>query len=214
MVPIAPLAPIASVVLAPPKPTSSFVLRGEYWEISYSGYTAMIEDCRGLRYIALLIRRAGAGDGPVHAKELAALAIGHAADPIELEAKDTVLDGAARRALVDRLEELAGERDRACATNSFDRAADLDQEYERIADELSRSRQAKGGRPAAFDTAGERARKAVSKAIAETITRIRVAPGLSPLADHLTSTIRKGQWLSYTDRRDWHIDFQAPLPRK
>jgi len=51
-------------------------------------------------------------------------------------------------------------------------------------------------------------------AIVTAIAKIAAHPDLSPLAGHLTSTIRKGQWLSYNGSIDWHIDFSAPLLRK
>jgi hypothetical protein len=122
----------------------------------------------------------------------------------------------AKRQLLDSLREIAVERDRACAAEEFDRADALDAEYERIANELSRAQApAKAGRRgAAFADAGEKARKAVGKAITEAIARIASHPELTPLAEHLSSTIRKGQWLSYGGNLLWSIDFQPSLPRR
>lgn len=190
-------------------------LRGDYWEIGYGGSTAIVEDCRGLRYIALLVQDFAAGRGPVHAKELVARADGAAPMPTELELRDFVLDATARQQLVARLEQIAAERDRACAVEDFERAAALDAEHERIADELTHAA-ANGGRRrgAAFTDAGEKARKAVGKAISEAIARIASHPELSSLAQHLSSTIRKGQWLSYSGDAGWRVDLKAPLPRK
>jgi len=192
-------------------------LRGEYWQISYGGQTGLIEDCRGLRYIAILIRDAAAGKGPIHARELVALASGQTADPIELETPEYVLDATARRELMDRLEEIAAERDRACAADELDRAAALDEEHERIAGELTLAAGSRGGGPGrrgAFSHAGEKARKAVGKAITEAIARIAACPDLPPLAVHLGTSLRKGQWLSYTGPATWEIEFQPPPPRK
>jgi hypothetical protein len=114
----------------------------------------MVEDCRGLRYIAVLISNAAAGRGPVHARELVALATGQATAPIELAPKDYVLDDAGRRRMMERLEDLVADRDRACALGNFESAAGLDEEYERIAAELShggRSRKGRAGRGAFND---------------------------------------------------------------
>lgn len=196
-----------------PAPGNALVLRGDYWEITYEGRTALVEDCRGLRYISLLIQDAAGGGGPVHAKELVARASGATPATTELERKDLLLDATARRQLMDRLAEIAAERERACAREDLETAAALDAEYEHIAEELSRAA-SHGGRRATFSDAGEKARKAVAKAISEAITRIGSHPDLSLLAQHLSSAIRKGQWLSYNGTPAWRVDLRAPLPRK
>ena len=188
-------------------------LRGDYWEVTFKGRNVILQDCRGLRYIALLIRDAGPNKGPIHAKELVALASGYERAAVELEMDDEVLDKAARNQLIERLEQIAAERSLACASDNLDRAAKLDEEYELIADELS----AAGGqrrRQGVFSHAGEKARKAVSKAISEAITRIASRSELAELATHLTGTLHKGQWLSYSGTFDWKIDFSFPLPPK
>jgi hypothetical protein len=203
---VAPAAPEAP-------PANALALRGQFWEITYEGRTAIVEDCRGLRYIALLLRDARPDSGPIHAKELVALTTGQAG-ATELERKDEVLDDVARRQLLGRLQDVAAERDRACAAENFDRAEALDAEYERIAEELSRAQSpSKARRGATFSDAGEKARKAVGKAISEAIARLASQPGLAPLAEHLSSSIRKGQWLSYGGNGNWSIDLRPPLPR-
>jgi hypothetical protein len=194
----------------------SIELRGNLWHIRFEGRSGVIQDCRGLRYIALLLRDAASGQNPIHAKELSALASGHPPGSIELDMDDTVLDSAAKQALVTRLEVIVSERERACALEDFARATELDDEYERIADELNAAGTGKHKRrrSGTFVHAGEKARKAVAKAIAEAIQRVASHPDLSPLAEHLTSAIRKGQWLSYGGTFGWHVDFRTPLPRK
>ena len=189
-------------------------MRGDHWEISYDGGTGKAEDCRGLRYIAILVREGGGDNGPIHARELVARATGQPDVAIELHAKEYILDGAARTQLVRRVEEIGFERTRAEAASDYDRAAALEEEYERIAEELSRGRRRGGSQRASFDNGDEKARKAVSKAITEAIARVAANRDLSPLARHLTGAIRKGQWLSYTGSLDWHVDFSGPLPRK
>lgn len=208
-VPIAVLAtPVAEI-------SNALIMRGEHWEVRYGGRTLMLDDCRGLRYIALLIRDAGPGKGPLHAKELVVLASGHEPGTTELERPDNLLDAVAQRQLIERLEEIASERDRACAAEDFTRAAELDAEHERIAEELTQAAPpTPGRRRGAFSHSGEKARKAVGKAISEGIARIAAHPDRSALAEHLVSTIHKGQWLSYSGNADWHIDFHTPLPRK
>lgn len=211
---VAPPVPVAAppIALAAPaaQPSANaLALRGEYWEVRYQGASAVLEDSRGLRYIALLIRDAHAPNGPLHAKELAALATGQRPETTELEAHDQVLDAVARQQLIARLADIAAERDRACAVEDFTRAAQLDAEHERITAELVH-----GARRGAFNDGAERARKAVAKAISDAVARIATHPELAPLASHLTAAIRKGQWLSYSDSTTWNVDFRPPLPRK
>jgi len=188
---------------------NALVMRGEFWEARYRDRSAIVEDCRGLRYIARLIQHASAGKGPMHAKELVALVTGQEPAAVELEMKDSVLDPKAQKQLLTRLEEIAVERDRACAAEDFGRATALDAEHERIADELTHT-----ARRGLFSHSGEKARKAVSKAISEAVSRIAACPDLAPLAQHLAGAIRKGQWLSYSGNTGWHIDFRGALPRK
>ena len=189
-------------------------MRGDFWELRYGGRSALVEDSRGLRYIALLIQNAAANRGPVHARELVALASGHTNAPTELEAPDALLDERAQKQLVSRLEELAHERERACAAEDFVKAQRLDEEYEQIAAELGRAARPKRGRSAVFNDATERARKAVGKAITEAISRIGTYKEVAPLAEHLREAVRKGQWLSYSGTEDWLVDVRGPLPRK
>ena len=149
----------------------------------------------------------------MHARELVAVATGLDLGVIELETRDYVLDPTARGQLMKRLEEIASNRDRAIAIGALDKAAALDAEHERIADELARAGSGRGRR-ATFNHEGERARKAVGKAITEAIARVSAAPELTALAEHLRSSVRKGQWLSYSGGDDWNIHFSAPLRQK
>ena len=206
-----PAATIAAPALPPP--SNALLMRGGFWELRYDGRSGMVEDCRGLRYIALLVQQAAVDARPVHARELVALATGRSDAPIELDGRADLLDDTARKQLLARLADLATERDRQAAAERFDRAAELDDEYERIAMELKRaSGQKKGG--GAFTDSGEKARKAVAKAITEALTRIASQKDLSSLAAHLRTAIRKGLWLSYTGDGGWLVDYRPLLPGK
>ena len=188
-------------------PSNALVMRGDYWEVTYGGASSILDDCRGLRYIAILIRDTGANRSPLHAKELVALAAGRWSGPIEVETRDALLDQAARTQLTRRLEEVAFERNRA---EDDETAAALDEEYERIATALTEGT-ASRGRRGSFSDSGEKARKAAGKAISEAVAKIAACPGLLPLAEHLGSAIRKGLWLSYTGSLEWEVDFRPPM---
>src|SRR3954470_2691212 len=210
--PIPASAPVATsevAAAAVAEPANALLLRGEFWDVRYAGRSAMLEDSPGLPYISPLLQHAHRESRPLHARELTAVATGQSADGIELEAKDYVLDRVARQQLFDRLAQIAEERDLACAAEDFERAAALDAEHEQIADEHSRH-----GARGSFNRDSEKARKAVGKAIAETVARIAALPALAPLAEHLASALHKGQWLSYNGSGAWQMVFRPPLPRK
>jgi hypothetical protein len=216
--PAAPPAPERAV--APPTPeapaprANGLALKGDYWEVRYEGRSAIIADCRGMRYLALLIAQAAHEPRPLHACELVALASGEPPGPIALESKIEVLDAAARTQLARRLEDIAAERDRACAVDDLDTASALDEEFERIVRELRHAESGgQRGRRGAFADAGERARKAVGKAIAEAVARIAAYKEVAACAAHFDASVRKGQWLSYSGDVRWQIDFTPPLPR-
>jgi hypothetical protein len=175
--------------------------------VKYGDRTAIVDDSRGLRYIALLIRSAAADGPPIHAKELVAMAAGQPRGTVELPVADPLLDDIARTQLIRRLEELACERREVMSLNDSSRVAALDEEYERIADALAEGA-VEGRRPrrGTFGNDGEKARKAVSKAISEAISKIASHTELSELAQHFTSAIHKGLWLSYAGGIAWEID--------
>jgi hypothetical protein len=99
MMAIAP--PPAALAMAPA--SNALVMRGDYWVVTYDGSSSILDDCRGLRYIAILIRDTRASQQPLHAKELVAAAAGQWSGPVEVEARDALLDDAARTQLTKRL---------------------------------------------------------------------------------------------------------------
>lgn len=195
-------------------------MRGDYWEACYKNQSAIIDDSRGLRYIALLIRHTAENRGPLHATELVALAKGAGNVLVELPSKEIVIDATAEKQITKRLEQIAFERNDACACNKYDRVAALDAEVDEITAEFERL-QSRGRGKATFNNDAEKARKAVSKAIADTVAKLGALPEMESLAKHFNDAIRKGQWLSYNGNIDWKIEFSAatsknsrPLRRK
>ena len=73
VIPALPPIPIAASPVARPN-RDAMAMRGEYWEIRYQQHHGVIADCRGLRYLALLVRDTAGGGKPIHAKELTARA--------------------------------------------------------------------------------------------------------------------------------------------
>lgn len=193
---------------------NSLKLQGDYWEVTYERKTSMLEDTRGLRYLALLIRQAG--QGPIYATELVALAQGSSATLVELEIKEPIIDSAAENRLIKRLEGISFERNSAAAQNNYERVAALDEEVDRITEELQKIRSPRHGRGsrATFNNSAEKARKAVSKAITETIAKMLGHSEMESLARHLSTSIQKGQWLSYNGSAVWAVQFQLPSADK
>jgi hypothetical protein len=185
---------------------NSLQMSGDYWQICYENRSAIIDDSRGLRYIALLIQHTGENKGPLHASELVALARGAGNVLVELPSKDPVFDATAEHEITKRFEQIAFERNAACARGDYDRVAVLDAEVDEITAEFERLK-GRGRKKAVFNTDGEKARKAVSKAIADTLAKLGSLPEMEPLAKHLTEGIRRGQWLSYNGNIEWKIDF-------
>jgi hypothetical protein len=210
--PVVAVAPLCEEVPAPSANPSnrrnSLQMKGSYWEICYEERSAIIDDSRGLRYVALLILNTGENRGPLHATELVALAKGAGNVLIELPSKDPVIDATAENQITKRLEQIAFERNDACARGDYDRVAILDSEVDEITVEYERLK-GRGRKKATFNNDGEKARKAVSKAIADLIAKLGSMPEMEPLANHLTEAIRKGQWLSYKGNMEWKIDFSG-----
>ena len=210
---------VAALPTNPTIPPNSLKLRGDYWEICYENRSTIIDDSRGLRYVALLIQHTREDKGSLYASELVALAKGVSNPLVELSAKEPLVDNLAENQITKRLEQIAFERNDAVADGDYDQIAALDAEVEQITAEFERLK-GHGRKKAMFNHDGERARKAVSKAIADTTKKLAALPEMESFARHLTETIRKGQWLSYNANIEWQIEFSAPqtqnsrLPRQ
>jgi len=99
--------------------------------------------------------------------------------------------------------------------DDFEEVARLDEEVDRITEELERLRSpGRGGRRTSFSNNAEKARNAVGKAISETIAKLFGLAGSESLARHLSSALRKGQWLSYNGALAWDVEFQRGNPRR
>jgi len=206
--PLPRLREVPALSANPENRPNSLRLRGDYWEICYKDRSAIIDDSRGLRYIAHLIQHTAENKGPLHATELVALAKGAGNVLVELPSNDPVIDATAENQITKRVEQIAFERNAACARGDYERVAALDAEVEEITAEFVRLK-GHGRKRAVFSNDGEKARKAVSKAIADTLAKLGSLPEMEPLAKHLAEAIRKGQWLSYNGNLEWKIDLSV-----
>src|SRR5262245_5441251 len=192
-----------------PTPAASAVFRrdGDVWRIAYDGKSLRLKDAKGLQYIARLLRHPGE---EFHCADLASggetepARGGVAGDIVAgLGNAGAVLDTAARAAYRQRLQDLEAELAEATQWADAGRAEKLRAEIEFLREELSAAYGLGGRARKAADTS-DRARKAVTSRIRETIARITTEH--PALGLHLENAIRTGVFCSYVPERspDWN----------
>ena len=188
-----------------------FQREGQYWTMSYEGKTVRLNDSKGVRTIALLMR---VSPREVHVLDLIAESgTGDARTPSQAEMIQTgltgrpgdageVLDAQARSAYKKRIAELEGDLEEATALGNEERAAQARAELDFIAAELA-SAYGLGGRTRSAADPVERARKTVKARISRSINAIgKEHPAL---AHHLQRSITTGSFCSYQPEQpvDW-----------
>jgi hypothetical protein len=176
---------------------------GDVWTNAFEGKHLRLKDVKGLQYIAHLLRHEGE---ELHAAELAAGADATATPGHEARGQiarglgyaGEVLDAQARSEYRRRLADLQAEAEEATNWGDVGRAAKLGEEIEFLTDELSAAAGI-GGRVRKAGDVADRARKAVTSRIRETIARIA---GEHPaLGRHFDNPIRTGLFCSYRPDR-------------
>jgi len=162
-----------------------FLLEGEIWSIAFAGQRCHLKNARGLVDLSVLLARPGE---EVHAAQLME---GPDAAP---STADPVLDDRARAGFRKRLLELEETVARAEAAGDATVAKRSANERDALLREL-RVTTGLGGRRRKLVDPAERARKAVTGRIRESIERIREA--LPDLARHLDGSIATGSFCSY-----------------
>jgi hypothetical protein len=202
--------PNAAPAFEAPSPLAvpaAFKREGDFWTIAYEGKRIRLKDAKGLQYIAHLLRHEGR---EFHAADLAA----NAEAPPALESTQSSsetgeivaglgdagerLDATARAAYRQRLQDLETELAEATQWADTGRAEKLRGEIEFLREELSVAYGLGGRARKAADTS-DRARKAVTSRIRESIERIgKEHPAL---ARHLENAIHTGTFCSYQPDR-------------
>ena len=179
---------------------NSFRRVGDYWSIEFDGRTATLRDAKGLGYLARLLSEPGR---ELHVLDLIGASNGdvpagaaQTADSVRADLGDAgeILDPQARAEYRARLDDLKSELEEAESANDADRTSGLREEIEFLTQELSAAFGLRGRSRKAAD-AGERARKAVSGRINETISRLRKEH--PALADHLANAVHLGTFCEY-----------------
>ena len=195
--------------------TPDFLLNreGEYWTASFGKASLHLKHSKGLAYIQTLLSSPG--------KEFHAMSLLDAGEPsnIAVESRGRLLgdeggrlsvvtdlgdagemlDATAKKAYRRRLAELNEDLVKAKELGNVDRAADLEDEIEKISKEL---RQAVGlmGRDRVAASASERARVNVTRAIKAALDRI--AEHDADAGRFLSRAIRTGTFCCYLPHRD------------
>ena len=186
-----PWAERARSFLAEPV-VSEFRRDGDVWALSYDGVTVRLPDSKGLRDLHALLSSPGE---PVAA---VALLAPEAVASARLGG-DPVLDDEAKARYRRRLARLDEEIDRAF---DDDRAAELDRERAALLEEL-RAAAGLAGRTRRLGDEAERARKAVTARIRDTLRKLDDRhPGL---AAHLRETVSTGATCVYSGHERFRL---------
>ncbi|MEU8076328.1 AAA family ATPase [Catellatospora citrea] len=161
------------------------------WRLRYAGRTVHLPDAKGLRDLHELLSRPGTD---IPAVELADPPGGATAVAARRMGADPVLDDTAKAHYRQRLAQLDDELDDAGRRDDAARRAALESEREALLAEL-RAAAGLGGRTRRLGDDGERARKAVTGRIRDTLRRL---DGLHPeLAAHLRESVSTGNACGY-----------------
>ncbi len=180
---------------------NAFTREGQYWSLTYGGVVTRVRDSKGMRDLARLLAAQGRGVAAVDlcaADQRRARGEAGSADAggdLHPEA-DTgeVLDAGARAQYRARLVELEGDITEADAANDQERASRARTERDFLVSEL-RAAVGLGGRPRRGQDPAERARKAVTWRVRQSINQITA--GHPALGHHLRRAVRTGSICAY-----------------
>jgi len=176
--------------------TGVFRREGDVWRIAFAGRTVHVKHAKGLADLATLLGRPGGG---VPATELA-----HGGPGGARTGADPVLDRRALASYRARLRDLDAALEEAEARADEGRLLVLAGEREAILGELGHAA-GLGGRPRRLGDEAERARKAVSSRIRQSLAAIRAVH--PELAEHLERALVIGITCSYSPEQGvaWEV---------
>jgi tetratricopeptide (TPR) repeat protein len=188
--------PLRSSADASPAAATVFRREGDYWFVVFDGRTARLRDSRGLQYLARLLAEPGR---ELHALDLVAAG---RADPdldeptfmADLGDAGQMLDRRAKDAYRRRLAEIEEDVEEAKAMGDIPRAEQAGAEREFLVRELARA-VGIGGQDRRAGSASERGRSAVTRAIRQSMARIREHH--PSLGEHLDRTVKTGTYCAY-----------------
>jgi TolB-like protein/tetratricopeptide (TPR) repeat protein len=174
---------------------NTFRKEGALWMVCYEHEVAHVPEVRGFRDIAQLLARP---TEELHCTVLSGQPAGAAGRGVE------VLDEKSRRAYRTRLCEIEAELAEAADANDPGRTERLEEEKERLLDEMRRAT-GLGGRDRKMGDAAERARSAVTWRIRHAIRKLE--PAHPALARHLGHSLKTGVFCSYVPEKEtrWFV---------
>jgi pimeloyl-ACP methyl ester carboxylesterase len=176
---------------------NALIRRGEVWTLSFEDAQALLKHSKGLADLATLLANPG--------EEIAAATLMHQAESVAAPVgSDDVLDDRARSEFRARVQAIDEGLEEARSFNDLGRIERLGQERDAILAEL-RVATGLGGRSRKLKDPAERARKAVSARIRESIQRIAEA---HPAAgEHFAEAVRTGAFCCYEPKSglNWQL---------
>ena len=172
---------------------------GDIWHIAYRGRSARLRDAKGLHDLAVLLAHPGED---VSVLDLAGSAIRGS------ESTAPVLDAQARAEFRRRVTDLDEELSEAQAHHDLGRIERVETEREALLAELRHATGQTGRDRGLGSRTVERARKAVTARLRDTIRRIEAA--LPDLGTHLDRSIVTGNFCRYQPAEPLTWDLQAP----
>ncbi len=183
----------APALVSPASPSLVVERRGEVWAIAARGREILVDDRRGLGYLATLV---ASPFRDLHVLELAGIEEEGDAGPL--------LDAKAKQAYRERAESLRDALAAAEARADLGRAERAREELSALADELARA-VGLGGRDRRAGSAAERARINVQRRLRDVVRR--VAELDAGLGRHLELSLKTGTFCRYAPT--WEHPFQA-----
>ena len=192
--PATPTADVEAALRELDRSASVFRRLGQVWVIKYDGEMILMEDARGLAYLARLLADPGR---IVPAASLLAAVAG--IDPrVTTGTSGRLLDDQAMARYKQQYAELQEELAEAKGMNDLGRITKLQSEMEAFAAEIGRATGLGGKKRERTDI--EKVRKAVSMAVSRAIDSIRDAHAI--LGQHLRNSISPGLTFRYAPERD------------
>lgn len=165
--------------------TQSFILKDDFWELTYLNETAFLKDTKGFHDILKLITEP---NKEFHCMEL----MGNTTNE---KGPTTTIDSKAKQEYQKQIKKLLIEIEDAKELKNFELAAKFQEEYDSLVDHLSKSL-GLDGKPRQLGSNIEKARSAVTWRIRSAIKKINaVHPNLGK---HLSKSISTGTFCSYT----------------
>lgn len=177
----------------PASKSASFVKKGELWEVSYNGHTAIIKDSKGVNDIYWLL---SCPHKEVHCLEIAG---GGGLQEVGIE----IFDEKAKSNYQRRILKLQEEISEAEMLGNAGKIADLQEEYDQLIDQLS-SAMGLAGKPRMTSSTVEKARASVTLRIKSSIKKLEKAH--PHLAKHFAASIKTGTFCSY--KSEFSIDWE------